>query len=132
MFNDVEQIKNYQIIKTPFSRSDLSASVPVGINIEVVTAYESSGGTVVLKATHRATGLPYAGFTAYTQWEVVSVSTDAGGVATAISATMASTGIYTVTFLNGSAKLTGDFEIQAVTIAASHVTYLSNVLNIPV
>jgi hypothetical protein len=132
MFNDVEQIKNYQIIKTAFSRSDLASSVPVGINIEVVTAYESSGGTVVLKATHRATGLPYAGFTAYTQWEVVSVSTDAGGAATAISATMASTGIYTVTFLNGSAKLTGDFEIQAVTIATSHVTYLSNVLNIPV
>jgi len=34
--------------------------------------------------------------------------------------------------LNGAAKMTNDFEIQAVTIAASHVTYLSNVLNVPV
>ncbi|MBE3086892.1 MAG: hypothetical protein IMZ64_11825 [Bacteroidetes bacterium] len=132
MFDDIEQIKNYQIIKTTFGRKELEASVPVGINIEVITAYESSGGTVVLKATHRVSGLPYAGFTAYTQWVVVSTSLDSGGAATAISATSAAIGVYTVTFLNGTPKMTGDFEIQAETIAAEHVTYLSNVLNVNV
>lgn len=132
MFSDVEQIKNYQIIRTAFERRELSESVPVGINIEILTDYESAGGTVVLKATHRVSGLPYAGFTAYAQWVVRALTTDVAGAATAITATSASLGIYTLTFLNGAAKLTGDFEIQAETIAASHVTYLSNVLNIPI
>src|SRR5664279_1594070 len=132
MFSDVEQIKGYEIIKTAFERNELAQSVPVGINIEVITDYESSGGTVVLKATNRVSGLPYAGLTTSTQWKVVSTSTDAGGAATAISATSASIGVYTLTFLNSAAKMTGDFEIQAETIAASHVTYLSNVLNVPV
>jgi hypothetical protein len=132
MFNDVEQIKNYQIIRTAFERRELAESVPVGINIEILTDYESSGGTVVLKATHRVSGLPYAGLTTYAQWQVVNTTTDEAGAATAITATNAAIGSYTLTFLNGAAKMTGDFEIQAETIAASHVTYLSNVLNIPV
>jgi len=132
MFTDVEQIKNYEIIKTAFGRRELEASVPVGIDLEIVTDYESSGGTVVLKATKRGTTQPYTGLTAYTQYEVVELTGDAGGAATAISATNAAIGIYTVTFLNGAAKMSADFKIQAVTIAASHVTYLSNVLNIPV
>lgn len=132
IFDDVEQIKNYQVLTPAFTRKELEAIVPVGIHIEVVTDYESSGGTVVLKATKRATGAPYAGLNTYAQWEVVSLSTDAAGAATAITATSAALGIYTLTFLNSAAKLTGDFEIQAVKIDASHVTYLSNVLNVPV
>jgi hypothetical protein len=132
IFDDVEEWKNYQIIKTDFTRKELEALTPAGINIEVITAYSGSTGVVVLKATKRATGEPYAGFTTYSQWEVVSLSTDTGGAATAIDVASAALGIYPVTFLNTTPKLTGDFEIQAVTIAASHVTYLSNVLNIPV
>jgi hypothetical protein len=132
IFDDGEQIKNAVVLSTDFTRKELEAIVPVGLTIEVLTAYENSGGTVVLKATKRASGLPYAGLTAYSQWEVVSLSTDTAGAATAITATSASLGIYTLTFLNSSAKLTGDFEIQAVKIDSSHVTYLSNVLNIPI
>jgi hypothetical protein len=60
------------------------------------------------------------------------LSGDTGGAATAIDAASAALGIYTLTFLNGAAKMTADFQIQASTIAATHVTYLSNVLNIPV
>jgi len=132
IFDDVEQIKNAVTLTPAFTRKELEAIVPVGINLEVVTPYDVATGIVVLKATKRATGAPYAGLTAYSQFEVVSLSTDAGGAATAITATSASLGLYSVTFLNTAAKLTGDFEIQAVTISASHVTYLSNVLNIPV
>jgi hypothetical protein len=132
MFSDVDQTMNYEIIKTSFRRNEIAESVPVGINIEVITPYENTGGTVVLKATHRVSGLPYAGFTAYTQWVVINPTVDTGGAATAISATQAAVGIYTLTFLNVAAKMTGDFEIQAETIAASKVTYLSNVLNVNV
>ena len=132
MFSDVEQIKNYQIIRTAFERRELAESVPVGINIEIVTDYASPGGTVTLKATHRVSRLPYAGFTTYAQWVIRALTTDAAGASTAIVATSASLGLYTVTFLQTATALTGDFEIQAETIAADHVTYLSNVLNIPV
>lgn len=132
IFDDVEQAKAMQVITPAFTRKELEAENPVGVNLEIVTAYEAVGGTVVLKATKRTTTEPYAGFTAFAQFEVVSISGDTGGAATAIDATSAALGIYTVTFLNGIAKMTADFEIQASTIAASHVTYLSNVLNIPV
>jgi len=132
IFDDVEQAKAMQVITPAFTRKELEAINPVGVNLEVITAYENTGGTVVLKATKRADSTPYAGFTAYTQFEVVSLSGDTGGAATAIDAASAALGIYTVTLLNGAAKMTNDFEIQAVTIAASHVTYLSNVLNVPV
>lgn len=132
IFDDVEQAKGMQVITPAFTRKELEAINPVGINLEVITAYESTGGTVVLKATKRADSTPYAGLTAFTQFEVVSISGDTGGAATAINATSAALGIYTVTFLNGVPKMTNDFEIQAVTVAASNVTYLSNVLNIPV
>ena len=131
-FSDVDQIMNYQIIKTAFERTELSALVPIGVNLEVITAYTGTpgAGAVVLKATNRVTGAPYLGFTAYTQFEVVSLSGDTGGAATAI--TVGAAGLATVTFLNTAANMTNDFEIQAVTIVNSHVVYLSNVLNIPV
>lgn len=132
MFDDVEEWKNYQVIKTDFTRKELSALAPVGVNIEVLTAYAAGTGVVVIKATKRATGEPYTGFTTFAQWEVVSLKGDVAGAATAIDAAQAALGIYSVTFLNGAAKLTDDFEIQAVTVAATHVTYLSNVLNVPI
>jgi len=132
IFDDVEQMKNAVTLTTAFSRKELESIVPVGITIEVITAYESSGGTVVLKATKRATGEPYAGLTTYAQWEVVSLSTDSGGAATAITATSASLGLYTLTFLNSAAKLTGYFEIQAIKVDGGAITYLSNVLNVPI
>jgi hypothetical protein len=129
-FDDADEFKNLQITTPNITRKEIEALVPIGIKLEVITAYESSGGTVVLKATHRANGAPYLGFSAYTQYEVVSLSGDTGGAATAISAGAA--GLATLTFLNGAAKMTADFEIQAVTITDSHVVYISNVLNIPV
>jgi hypothetical protein len=132
MFDDVDQMKAAQIVTPTFTRKELEAVVPVGLNLEVVTNYESAGGTVVVKATHRATGLPYAGLTTTAEWEVVSISGDTGGAVTTVSATQAALGIYTLTVLNTAAKLTNDFEIQGVKITAGVVVYLTNVLNIPI
>ncbi len=130
VFDDVDQMKNFQVLTPNFTRKELEAQVPVGVNLEVITAYNVADGTVVLKATHRVTGQPYAGFTTAAQFEIVSLSNDTAGAATAIVATSANLGLYTVTFLNGVAKLTGSFEVQANSVAATHITYLSNVLNI--
>jgi hypothetical protein len=58
IFDDVEQMKNYKVLTPLFTRKELEAIIPVGIDLEVVTDYESAGGTVVLKATKRATGQP--------------------------------------------------------------------------
>lgn len=132
MFNDVEQMKAFQIIKTGFRRRDIEGLVPVGVNIEVLTPYEVTGGTVVVKATNRVSGEPYIGFPLITQWKVASASADLGGSVTVISAVNAALGLYTLTVLNVAAKMTGPFEIQAETIIATQVSYLSNVLTIPV
>jgi len=132
VLSDVDQIRNYAVLRTNFNRRELESVVPVGLKLEIVTDYESSGGTVVLKATHRVTGLPYAGFSAYTEFEVVGLTGDSGGAATAISATQAAVGIYTLTVLNTTPKMTSDFEIQGVKVSTGVITYLTNVLNIPV
>jgi hypothetical protein len=130
VFDDVDQMKNAQVLTPNFTRKELEAVVPVGLNLEVVTAYESSGGTVIVKATNRATGLPYAGLTTTAEWEVVSISGDTGGAVTTVSATSANLGIYTLTVLNTTPKMTAPFEIRGLKITASHVVYLTNVLNI--
>jgi hypothetical protein len=130
MFDNFEEFKYRQVTKPAFRLSELKALAPVGINLEVITPYESTGGTVVVKATKRVTGEPYAGFPLANQYEVVSVSADAGGAVTAISATNAALGLYTLTVLNGAAKLTGPFEIQASTVVSTSVTYVSNVLTV--
>jgi hypothetical protein len=132
IFDDVEQSKNMQVVTPSFTRKEIEALSPVGVNLEVVTAYEAVGGTVVLKATKRATGEPYTGYSAFANFEVVAVSGDTGGAATVLDATSSALGLYTLTFLNGAAKMTNDFEVQGVTISGARVTYLSNVLNIPV
>lgn len=129
IFDDVEQLKAYQIIRTAFTRRELEESVPVGINIEVLTAYNA--GTLVLKATHRVSGLPYAGFLSTALWHVVATTTDATSVIAFVSVT--ALGVTTVTvYVTGTTPMTGDFEIQAEAPGSGAVTYLSNVLNIPV
>ena len=131
MFDDVEEIMNYQIIRTEFGRRELEELVPVGINIEIVTAYNA--GAITIKATHRVSGIPFALFASSAEWKVVALTTDATGVIAIVSAAGAAIGIYTLTiYLTGTTPLTGDCEIQAELIQSSHVTYLSNVLNIPI
>lgn len=132
IFDDVDQFKNYQIVKPAFTLKELAAVVPVGVNIEVITAYDNATGIVVIKATHRVSGAPCAVFGTTAEWPVASLSNDIAGACTICTATSASLGLYTLTFKNSTAVLTGDFEIQAEKITASHVTYLSNVLNIDV
>ena len=89
MFDDVEQYKNLVNVVTAFSMRDLEGLVPVGLSLEVVTNYTGGAGVgaVVVKATHRVTGAPYAGLTTTAEWEVVSVTADAAGAVTAVSAT---------------------------------------------
>jgi len=131
IFDDVEQIKNYQIIRTDFTRRELEESVPVGINLEVSTAY-SGAGLVIVKATHRVSGLPYAGFTTAALWTIISLSKETAAQVVVTSFAEAELGYYSLTILDTAAVLTGDFEIQAEYPGATAVTYLSNVLNVPV
>jgi len=132
MLDNIEQMKSHEIIETSFKRRELEELVPVGINLDILTPYDAGTGIVVVKATHRVSGTPFSLFATTAEWKVVSLSTDAGGACTICTATLSNVGIYTLTFKNSTAVLTGDFEIQAELIQSTHVTYLSNVINIPV
>lgn len=130
MFDDVTQVKAYQITHTAYTRRDVEELVPVGINIEITSAYNA--GAVTIKATHRVSGTPFALFPLTANWKVVLTTTDNTAVIAIVSADGAALGIYTLTvYVTGTTPMTGDFEIQAELITASHVTYLSNVINIP-
>lgn len=132
VFDCFDEFKDHIIIDADFTLCELKALNPVGLNVEIVTAYDGSGD-VVLKVTNRITGTPYTALDAITNLEVVSLSADIGGACTVIGVTQAALGIYTFTILETAAVLTGDFEIQIVDFTATPtVSHLSNVLNIPV
>lgn len=131
MLDSVEQMKGQEVTETAFTRRELEELVPVGYKIEITSTY--AAGALTIKATHRVTGLPYAGFTTSSEWKVVSTTTDNTAVIAIVSAAGAAIGIYTLTvYVTGTTPMTGDFEIQAEKITSSHVVSLSQVLNIPV
>ena len=131
VFDDVEQMKNAVITTPAFTRKELQAVVPVGINIEVTSAYNT--GALTIKATHRATGNPFALFLTTAEWEVVSTTLDVTAAIAIVSSAGAAIGTYTLTvYLTGTTPMAGDFEIQAKALVSGAIGYLSNVLNIPV
>jgi hypothetical protein len=131
MLDSIDQMKGQEVTETAFSRRELEELVPVGINIEVTSAYNA--GALTVKATHRVTGLPYAGFTTSAEWKVVSTTTDNTAVIAIVSAAGAAIGVYTLTvYVTGTTPMTGSFEIQAEKIETSVVTYLSQVINVAV
>jgi hypothetical protein len=126
------------LIQPSFLLPELEALTPIGLDIEVMTAYEASGKTVVVKATYRGTktnakpaGTPATNLGTTGEWELVSHQ-DTGGAISTVGATLANNGIYTLTVVNTAAAMTNDFVIRGVKITASHVTYLTNYLTVPV
>lgn len=132
MLDNVSQMKGQEVTETAFTRRELEELVPVGITIENVGAAYTTGG-ITIKATHRVTGVPFALFATSAEWKVVSTTTDNTAVIAIVSAAGAAIGVYTLTIYSSAAvAMTGDFEIQAELIVASHVVYLSNVITIAV
>lgn len=131
MLDNVTQMKGQEVTETAFSRRELEELVPVGIKIEVTSAYNA--GALTVKATHRVTGIPYDGFPITANWKVVSTTTDNTAVIAIVSGAGAAIGIYTLTvYVTGTTPMTGSFEIQAELITAAHVTYLSQVATVKV
>lgn len=134
-FLDIEQWKTKSYLFKPnFTYHELKDVNPNGVDVQVVTAYAS--GDVVVKCVKRGTQTPYAGATATTSWNVLSASADLDVDVTAVGATSAALGVYTLTIkkdASGSpANLTDDVVIQLGVVATTTLTYVSQPLQIVV
>lgn len=130
-FKYIEDMDNAEVTTLNFSVKELNDSIPVGLNISLVTAYTS--GDVVVSINKRCSLTPFADITDETSFEVLyteSGSTDLDIDVTAASTTSASVGRYTLTIQKDSsstpANLTKGVWIRAVEDDGSNLTYVSD------
>lgn len=135
-FTDVNEWKENSINIVPsFTITDLIDELPVGLQVEVVTAY--TAGDIVVKVTKRnQSKSPYSALDAVGNWEVLSVSSDLDVAVTAVDATSAALGLYTLTIKKDSsgtpADLTDDVVIRGVDDDTTNYTYLTQPLVVSV
>lgn len=122
---------NENVIDTAFDAVEVLEDVnPVGLNLEVKTAY-APGGDVVVKVTKRGTLQPYAELDDAADWVVRSSTADVGVTIAVKSSANKALGEYTLTILNGTpADLAGTVEIQGFTVAGGITTYITNPVKI--
>jgi hypothetical protein len=132
LFDSVEEFENIIDVRNDLTFHEIVDINPAGVNIEVVTAYEGTGGTVVVKATYTGTDFPVNDLDATANWAVLATKADTGGAVTVVGSANKALGVYTLTVLNGAAKMTGPFTIQATKDDATYVTKLSNALTVKV
>lgn len=137
-FVDVNEWKaNSVTIATDFTPTEILDSVPVGLNIDVVTPY-AAGGNVVVKATKRnQPGVPHPGLDDVADWKVLAVKADLDVAITQVDATSGQFGIYTLTIQKDAgsvpADLTDDVVIRAMDLnGGAELAYVSQPLVIPV
>jgi hypothetical protein len=130
-FTDINEWgANENVIDTFYDAVEILEDVnPVGLNLEVKTAY-AVGGDVVVKVTKRGTLQPYAELDDAADWVIRSSTDDVGVTVTVKSSANKSLGEYTLTIKNGTpADLVGSVDLQAFTVA-TNITHISNVIKI--
>lgn len=133
---DFEEWQNKVVIQPSFTIAELAALTPIGYNVEIITPYEASGKTVVVKVTKRGTktsanpnGDPVSILTTTSEWEITSHG-DTGGAITTVGATLAGTGLYTLTVTNSAAAMTAPFYIRGFKVVSSSVAYITNIIKV--
>jgi len=123
--------ENCEHIATDYSFVEAVQDVnPIGIDIVVKTPITNTTGLVVIKATLRNSGTPYAGLTTTSEWNLKSVS-DAGTTLAVNSFANAAIGEYTLAILSGvPGNISGDVVIQGYKITSSVISHLSNALTV--
>jgi hypothetical protein len=142
IFEDVSEWKLNSMTIEPddFTITEILTGLnPMGVNIEVVTAYTGGAGTgiVVVKATKRGMpSSPVTNMTTTAEWDVLSAKADLDVDVTTVGATSAATGVYSLTIKKDAsgtpANLTDDVKIRARKAADSFCTYISQPLDIVV
>ncbi|WP_372934100.1 hypothetical protein [Mariniphaga sediminis] len=129
-FKYIEDMDNAEVTTLNFSVKELNDAIPVGLNIDLVTAY--AAGDVVVNINKRCTLTPFADITDQTSFEVLfteSGSTDLDIDVTAVDKTSAAVGRYTLTVQRNAssvpADLTSGVWIRAVEDDGSNLTYVS-------
>lgn len=132
-FTDVNEWKVASTTIVPtFSITDLVDSIPVGLQVEIVTAY--TAGVVIVKVTKRnQSKSPYVGLTTVAKWEVLS-SSELLTAITVVDAASAGLGLYGLTIKQGAApaNLSEPVVIRGADDNATIYTYLTQPLTVNV
>lgn len=130
-FTDINEWgANENVIDTAFDAVEVLEDVnPIGLNLEIKTAY-TTGGTVTVKVTKRGTLQPYAELDDAADWVIRSATADIGVTVAVTSSANKALGEYTLTIKNGTpADLAGMVELQGFTVA-TNITYITNPVKI--
>jgi hypothetical protein len=127
VFEDPEEWQNIVEVVTDFTFTELKDLCPVGLDVEVTTAYEGTGGTFTIKVTKRATDTPFTGVAAAANVQVVKAVNDATCAISAVAQTNAAIGSYEVT---ATASLTGPVWARITAESATKRTYVSKMFRI--
>jgi hypothetical protein len=124
------------LVQPAISIAQFKNICPIGYELELVTAYETGGKTVVVKVTERGSktsqnpnGTPVVILTTTSEWALLSYG-DTGGAISVVGATLANQGIYTLTVINTAAAMTAPFVIQGYKVVTGAVAYVTNPLTI--
>lgn len=129
-FKYIEDLDNATITTLAFSIKELNDAMPVGLNMEVSSAY--AAGVVTVDINYRCSLTPFVDITDETSFEVLyteSGSTDLDIDVTTVDKTSAAIGRYILTIKKDAtstpANLTKGVWIRAIEDDGSLVTYLS-------
>lgn len=126
---------NVEILETAFDAYDLMYGInPVGIKLEIKTAY-ATGGLVIVKATQRTPdgreGAGVAVFDAVENWVIRKSIADIGVTVAVTSSANKALGEYSLTIKNGTpADIAGNVYLQGFDVSGNVMTYITNVIEI--
>lgn len=128
-FDDAKEWENIiEIAPSDHSFTDIMDVVPVGLNVDVTTPYEGTGGTATVKITQRGSIEPFTALTnVVTQWQIVAAYNDATVAVASVGVTGAATGTYAPVLTAG---LVGPVYARISVESATQRTYVSNVFRI--
>jgi len=122
IFDDAEEWENMVEISSAFTYTELKDLNPVGLDVEVTTAYAGTEGTATIKVTKRATDTPFTGVADAANIQITRAENDVAVVVSAVAQTNAAIGSYIVT---ATAALVGPVYARITAESATKRTYVS-------
>lgn len=120
IFDDPEEWQNMVEIETAFTYTELKDIVPVGLDVEVTTAYSTPN--VTIKVTKRNSSTPFTGVAAVENIQILSSVNDAVCAVASVAQTNAAIGSYVVAL---TADLIGPVYARITAESATKRTYVS-------
>lgn len=122
IFDDPEEWQNMVEVETSFTYTELKDIVPIGLDVEVTTAYDGTGGTATIKVTKRNSSNPFDGVAEPANIQILSSINDVAVAVSTVNQTNKAIGSYVVT---STTSLNGPVWARITAESTTKRTYVS-------